>query len=169
MNMASIYDITGRAVALNEMANDEEVELEVFRDTLEAIEGEFDDKIESYCKVIKNIEGEAAAIAEEVKRLNAKKKAIENNVDRMKKVMFDAMKLMNKESAGGAVLKAKIQKNGGKLPLMIAEGTKPESLPFEFQKITYEVDNDAVREALDNGQELDFAKYGERGESLRIK
>ena len=167
--MASIYDITGRAVALNEMANDEEVELEVFRDTLEAIEGEFDDKIESYCKVIKNIEGEAAAIAEEVKRLNAKKKAIENNVDRMKKVMFDAMKLMNKESAGGAVLKAKIQKNGGKLPLMIAEGTKPESLPFEFQKITYEVDNDAVREALDNGQELDFAKYGERGESLRIK
>lgn len=167
--MASIYDITGRAVALNEMANDEEVELEVFRDTLEAIEGEFDDKIESYCKVLKNIEGEAAAIAEEVKRLTAKKKAIENNVDRMKKVMFDAMKVMNKETAGGAVLKAKIQKNGGKLPLMIAEGTKPESLPFEFQKITYEVDNDAVREALDNGQELDFAKYGERGESLRIK
>lgn len=167
--MASIYDITGRAVALNEMANDEEVELEVFRDTLEAIEGEFDDKIESYCKVLKNIEGEAAAITEEVKRLNAKKKAIENNVDRMKKVMFDAMKVMNKESAGGAVLKAKIQKNGGKLPLMIAEGTKPESLPFEFQKITYDIDNDAVREALDNGQELDFAKYGERGESLRIK
>ena len=83
--MASLYDITGRALALLQMADDEDIEDEVFKDTLDGIEGEFDDKIETYCKVIKNIEADAKAVAEELKRLQTKKKHLENTVDRMKK------------------------------------------------------------------------------------
>lgn len=163
--MATIYDITGRALELMSMAYDEDIEADVYRDTLEAIEGEFDDKIETYCKVIKNIEGDAKAVTEEIKRLQAKKKALENHVERMKATMYEAMQAVGKTSAGGKVLKATIQKNGGVLPLIVDE----ELLPDEFKKVSYSADNDAIRKALDEGTALPFAHYGERGESLRIK
>ena len=166
--MASLYDITGRALALLQMADDEDIEDEVFKDTLDGIEGEFDDKIETYCKVIKNIEADAKAVAEELKRLQAKKKHLENTVDRMKKTMYEAMKLTGKTSSGGTILKATIQKNGGALPL-IMDDPIAEDYPEEFRLIEYKANNEAIRKALDDGQALPFAHYGERGESIRIK
>lgn len=165
--MASLYDITGRALMLLSMADDADIEEDVLKDTLEGIEGEYDDKIEAYCKVVKNLEADAKAIAEEMKRLQAKRKYLENNIDRMKKTMFDSLKLMEKTSAGGKILKASIQKNGGKAPLVF--DVDEEDVPIEFQKVSVEPNNEVIREALDNGVELNFVHYGERGESLRIK
>lgn len=163
--MATLYDITGRALELMSMAEDEDIEEEVYRDTLEAIEGEFDDKIETYCKVIKNIEADAKAVGEEVKRLQGKKKTLENHVERMKRTVYEAMRAVGKTSAGGKILKADIRTNGGVRPLIVDESL----LPDEFKKVSYSADNDAIRKALDEGNELEFAHYGERGESLRIK
>ena len=163
--MATLYDITGRMVELLSIADDEDIEADVFKDTLEGLEGEYDDKIEAYCKAIKNMESDAKAFDEESKRLKAKKEKLEHNIDRMKKTVFESLKLMDKRSAGGKVLKASIQINGGRLPLVVEE----EKVPFEFQKVKTEPNNDAIRDALDAGVELDFAHYGERGESLRIK
>lgn len=163
--MATLYDITGRMFELLSIADDEDIEPEVFKDTLEGLEGEYDDKIEAYCKAIKNMESDAKAFDDESKRLKAKKEKLEHNIDRMKKTVFESLKLMDKRSAGGKVLKASIQINGGRLPLVVEE----EKVPFEFQKVKTEPNNDAIRDALDAGVELDFAHYGERGESLRIK
>lgn len=165
--MASLYDITGRMMELLAIADDEDIEPEVLADTLESIEGEYDDKIESYCKAIKNLEADAKAYDEESKRLKTKKEKAEANVKRMKAVVMESLKLMNRKSAGGKILKASIQANGGVLPLEVTVNAK--DLPFEYQKVTIEPDNGAIREALDKGVELDFAKYGERGESVRIK
>lgn len=163
--MATLYDITGRMLALVAMADDEDIEPEVLKDTLEGIEGEYDDKIEGYCKMIKNLEADMKAFDEEAKRLKAKKEKLAKNIERMKQTMFESLKLMNKTSAGGKVLKASIQKNGGVLPIVF----DADAVPFEFQKVKVEPNNEAIREALDAGVKLDFAHYGERGESLRIK
>lgn len=165
--MATLYDITGRMLELLSIADDEDIEPEVFKDTLEGIEGEYDDKIECYCKAIKNLESDMKAFDEESKRLKAKANRLEKNIDRMKNTVFESLKLMDKRSAGGKVLKASIRINGGKLPLVL--DCEPDKVPFEFQKVKTEPNNDAIREALDLGVELNFAHYGERGESLTIK
>lgn len=165
--MASLYDITGRALMLMSIADDEDIEEDVLKDTLEGIEGEYDDKIEAYCKVVKNLESDMKAFADEIKRLQAKKKCIENNIERIKKTIFDSLKLMEKTTAGGKILKASIQKNGGKAPLVF--DVKEDDVPIEFQKVSVEPNNEAIRDALDSGIELSFVHYGERGESLRIK
>lgn len=161
----NLYELTDELIQLQEMMS-EECEEQALLDTIEAVEGEFDAKIEGYCKVIKNLEADAKALKEESKRLSARQKSIENNISRMKNAMQTALTQTGRKEAGG-LLKAKIQKNGGMLPLILSEA--PERLPEAFRRVSYEADNEAIRKALDEGQELDFAEYGERGESLRIK
>ena len=165
--MAKLYELTGELIQLAEIGLEEDVDAEVFVDTLEAVEGEYDDKIEGYCKVIKNIEGDIDAVKKEIERLTARKKNMENNVQRMKDAMFNSMKVLGKTTAGGTILKASIQKNGGKLPLIVEKDAK--DLPDEFKVVEFKPDNMAIREALECGRELEFAHFGERGETIRIK
>jgi hypothetical protein len=71
---------------------------------------------------------------------------------------------VNEINAGDVTYK--LQNNGGVLPLIVDEGKQ---IPQRFTKVTIEKDNDLIRKALDDGEELDFARYGERGKQLRIK
>lgn len=165
--MATLYDITGRLLELAEMASEEDIDDEVLRDTFEAVEGEFDAKAEAYCMCIRNLESDADAIDAEVKRLTEKKRRLKNTTKRMKATLKDALTAVGKKSAGGQVIGCSIRKNGGKLPLIVSGD--PKDAPVELTKISLDFDKDAIREALDAGQKLDFAFYGERGESLTIK
>ena len=162
----NLYELTGSIREFMELCADPEAELDqqIIKDTLEGLDGAYDDKVEGWCKVIKNLDAEAKALKEEAKRLQGRQKTIENNIDRMKAALMESLKATGKIEAGG-LLKAKIQKNGGLLPVIVDDVEIPE----EYQKITIEANKEAIRDALDQGKELSFARYGERGESIRIK
>lgn len=164
--MSTLYELTEEMMALSEMMEDSETDEQVLLDTIEGVSGEYDAKIENYCKLIKNLDAESKALKEESKRLSARQKTIDGNISRLKAFMLESMRQVGKTEAGG-LLKAKIAKNGGMLPLKV--NVQPEELPEEYRRTVYETDNEAIRKALDEGKELDFAEYGERGESLRIK
>lgn len=166
--MASIYEVTGELLALMDMAEQEDMDPQALADTLEGLTGEFDDKVESWVKCIKNLEGEAKAVKDEAKRLADRARTIENNTKRMKETVLACLKALGKTEAG-VLLKAKVQKNGGVLPLVFLEGFEAKDAPELLRTIEYKFDNDAIREALDGGKDLGFVHYGERGESLRIK
>ncbi len=57
-----------------------------------------------------------------------------------------------------------IAKNGGKQALTIDR-----KVPKEYTKTIIENDTDKIRQALEEGKELPFARLEPRGESLRIK
>ena len=59
-----------------------------------------------------------------------------------------------------------VSKHGGQLPIEI--DLPPEELPAEYQRITVEPDKTRIREALGE-QPLPWARFGERGEGLRIR
>lgn len=162
----NLYELTGSIREFMELCTDPEAELDqqIIKDTLEGLDGAYDDKVEGWCKVIKNLDAEAKALKEESKRLQGRQKTIENNIDRMKSALMESLKATGKTEAGG-LLKAKIQKNGGLLPVIVDDVEIPE----EFQKVTIEANKEAIRDALEQGKELSFARYGERGESIRIK
>jgi hypothetical protein len=61
-----------------------------------------------------------------------------------------------------------IQKNGGKVPLIIAD-IDPSLVPVKYQKVTVTLDNDAIRADLDGGMSLPFARFGEVGFHLKIR
>ena len=162
--MAKLYEIVNDLQAFieqNEGLEDEQA----YKDTLEGLQGEFDDKVEQWCKAEKNIEAERDAVKAEVDRLMARLKALDNQTDRMKRTLMEYMNVAGLKKAGG-VIGAKIVKNGGKAPLII--DVDPIALPFDFQKVTISANNEAIRDALEHGKEIPGARIGERGEHIKI-
>ena len=164
--MSSLYEVTGNILALQEMLESPIDDEDILKDTLEAVQGEYEAKIESYCKVIRNIEADIEAIKTETKRLSEKKKVLENNIDRLKKAMFDSMKATNTNKVKGQIFTVAIQRNGGKLPVIVDVETS--ELPDDLVKVVESPDLEAIAKLIDSGN-TQYAHYGERGESLRIK
>ena len=164
--MSRLYEITGNILALQELLENPLDDEDILKDTLEAVQGEYEAKIESYCKVIRNIEADIEAFKIEDKRLSEKAKMLENNRDRLKKAMFESMKATNTDKVKGQLFTVAIQRNGGKLPVIVDVETA--YLPKELVKVTESPDLEAIAKLIDSGN-TQYAHYGERGESLRIK
>lgn len=161
-----LYELTADVMLLQEMLENELDDEQMLLDTLEGVQYEYEYKLEQYAKVIRNLEADAEALKVEADRLNAKRKVITNNIDKLKNHMFDSMKATNTPKIKGNILTVAIQKNGGKLPVIVDCDVK--DLPSHAVKVVESPDLEAIRKLIDAG-ECDFARYGERGESLRIK
>lgn len=166
--MSNLYEITGDLLQLQSMLEDD-VDPEVLADTLEAVQGEYEFKLESYCKVIKNLEADVVGIKAEEQRLSGKRKVLENNIERLKKAMFDSMKTTNTPKVKGQLFTVTIQKNGGKTPVITAPDADTSKLPDKLVIVTEKPNLEAIRELLEAGKSIEGFALGERGESLRIK
>lgn len=166
-----LYEITGELLALQELLENPLDDEDVLKDTLEAVQGEYEFKLESYCKVIKNLEADIVGIKAEVDRLSGKRKVLENNIDRLKKAMFESMKATNTPKVKGQLFTVAIQKNGGKAPINYDKEDKhiTDHLPDQLVVVTEKPNLDAIRELLEAGKSVEGFTLGERGESLRIK
>ena len=163
--MAKLYEIVAELqdfVTQNEGLEDEQA----YIDTLEALQGELDDKVGQWARCIKNLEGERDAIKAEGDRLTKRAKSIDNEVTHMKNTLLMYLKAAGVKKAGDNIIKASIVKNGGQAPLEI--DLIPVDLPEDFQKITIDADKEAIRAALEGGQQLEWARIGERGEHVKI-
>lgn len=161
-----LYELTADVMTLQEMLENEVEDEQMLLDTLEGVQYEYEYKLEQYAKVIRNLEADANAYKLEANRLNERRRVIENNIDRLKNHMFESMKATGINKVKGTLLNVSIQKNGGKLPVIVDCDVK--DLPESVVKVVESPDLEAIRKLLDAG-ECDFARYGERGESLRIK
>ena len=84
--MASIYEMTAQGRALYELLQADEIDEQTFADTLEAMGAA--EKVEAYCKVIKQLQSDAEMYKGEIDRLTARKKTAENGVERMKAALL---------------------------------------------------------------------------------
>lgn len=163
--MGTLYEITGDYLRLMQMLEDgDEFDAQVFNDTLEGIEGEFEVKADNYARIIKELLAESEKYAAEIGRMQKRQEVLANNADRLKKHLYNSMKLTGKTKFKTDLFSFGIQKNGGKQPMEIIPGA---DVPDEFCK--KEPDNAKIREALESGAELPFAILKERGEHLSIK
>lgn len=98
--MATLYELTAQAAELYDLLQTEEIDEQTFNDTLEAMgTGE---KVETYCKIIKQLQSDAEMFKTEIARLTARKQTAENSVDRMKAALLDYLTQsgQNKVKAG---------------------------------------------------------------------
>ena len=163
----TLYELNEDFKRLLAMAEEGDLDEEVLKDTLEAMEGEYEDKLDSYAIVIKDLESTIAKVDGEMSRLKDVRTRLSNNIDRMKRSVYTSMVATNHKKVQGEHFTWAIQKNGGKQKIAI---TKPvNEIPGEYFRVKYELDNEYIRMMLDSGADLDFAHYEERGESLRLK
>ena len=167
----NLYEVTGNILALQEMLESPVDDEQILKDTLEAVQGEYEQKIEGYCKVIRNIEADIEAFKIEAKRLSEKAKMLENNKNRLKKAMFDSMKATNTGNVKAGVFNVSIQRNGGVIPVIYDKNDNniTANLPDDLIVVTKTPSIDSIRELLEAGMVVEGFKLGERGESLRIK
>lgn len=165
--MASLYELKGEYLQLLNMLEDPEIEDQIVLDTLEGIDYELEIKAENYAKIIRELEGAVEVIKAEKKRLSDKQSKLEVNVKRLKDSLQEAMTATGKTKFKTDLFSFSIQKNGGALPVIVDVDTA--ELPDELALITKKPDLKAIGEYLKTHPDTEYAHYGDRGESLRIK
>ena len=165
--MSRLYEIAEQYKALEEMLYDGEIDEQVIRDTLEAIDMEFEDKADNYAKLIKGMKADAKTLKEEEERLYARRKALENRATWLMSQLEENMRFTGKTKFKTSLFSVNIQKNGGKQPLEITENLA--DIPMKFLIQQEPVPNkEAIREYLAD-HVVDWAELKPYGESLRIR
>ena len=140
-------------------------EMRVIEDTLEGVTGEIGIKADGYAVVIDRLLGESATRKKMADKLAKSAKALENHAESLKDKLKYCMEQMDTKKIEGEYFTFRIQKNGGKQSVKIKEGAE---VPQMFTRVIVEPDKELIRNALEDGQELDFAYLEERGTHLRI-
>lgn len=164
----NLYEITGDLVRLQELLEDPEVDQQMVEDCIKDTEEELEIKADGYVRVIKNLEGHIAAIDHELERLTKIKKSCKSGIDRLKGNLYESMITLNKREIPNDLFTIKIQKNGGKAPVIL-DVDSTDDLPDALVRIKEEPDMEAIRELIEKEGSCKYAHLGERGESLRIK
>ena len=125
------------------------------------------DKLENCCKYIKNEEAVIAGLKEEEERLNARRKAKENAIKRLKQLMQDAMNAAGEKKLPCGTFTVSIQNNA---PSVVMDEQYIENVPAEFLRMREpEVDKKKILEALKDGKNLDGLAHLQQTSSLRIR
>ena len=165
--MSTLYELTDDYLTLLEMAEDPDIDEQALKDTMEGIEGALEIKAEGYAKIIRMLEGDAAACDAESKRLRTKKQTLENNMQRMKAALQYAMQATGKTKCKTELFSFGIQKNPA--AVVIDEGYI-ENIPDRFLiPQDPQIDKKAIKEALKAGEDLEGIAHLEQTESLRIR
>lgn len=164
--MSTLYELNNQLLELLMMAEDPDVEEDVLKDTMEAVEGEIEVKADGYAKVIRQLEADKAGIKAEKDRLDKRAKAIDGNISRMKAALQVSMELCEKPKFKTELFSFNIQNNP--VSCVVDDSVDINQIPEEYLKITKTINKTALKEAIQNGQEFDYAHL-EQSRSLRIK
>lgn len=102
--MRHMYEIGADLQRVMELVADPETDWESIGDTVEMIEEEFLEKADAYGKVMKNVSGDIEeldadikTLKEEVARLTARKRGLENNVNFLKNTFLNVMQITGQQ------------------------------------------------------------------------
>lgn len=162
--MSTLFEITAEFNELYALATAEEVDEQVFNDTLESLTGELEVKGAGYVAVINQLDMEQKKAKELADQFKLKADVRANSIKRMKDALKVAMVQIGTDKIEAGDYTIKLQKNGGKQPLII-DGDVPESMC----KVILEPDKDRIRAAIEEGQDVGYAHLEERGQHVVIK
>lgn len=150
----SLYSLTGNFLALQEMMMDPDIDPEVIQDTIEAMDGDYEEKLNNCGKVITNLSALVAGIDEEEKRLKARKKTINNQIDRLKKNIKESMIALDKKKVKTELYSYTIK---GGVPSVVIDNT--DKIPKEFRTPQPDkIDMDGIKRLLKDSDK-DFNEY----------
>lgn len=153
--MANIYEIAAGITELFELMENSEADVseECFTDTFESLQGELEDKVNGWCRAIKNLQSDINDIKSEVKRLNDRRRSKENELEKMKSALMAVLTALGYEK----FKTAQFSLYGFKTDKLSITGDVPDE--FKKERISLEPDNAKIRNELAKGNELPFAMF----------
>lgn len=172
--MASLFDLSNRLASIEALLSEglpetPEADAELDRVLAEelATREQVEAKAEAYCGLISEMEALAAVRKAEADRVGKLAKQTAAQAERLRRALKEALVLLDLRKLSTTRYKISLRKAGGKAPLELDEFM----VPAEF--ITVETittpNKDLIRQRLDAGEVLEFARYGERQDTLLIK
>lgn len=164
--MNELFKLVGEYQEIYDKLTDPEMDEESVEGMLAVIATDIKEKAAGYAVVRDRIKMELAACKEHRKEWEAREKTRENNLKRLDKTIVTAMDQLGLQDLKAGEVVFHVQNAGGQLPLIVDENA---TVPERFTKLTIENDNALIRKALDSGEKLDFAHFGNRSRILRVK
>lgn len=135
---------------------------------LDALEAEQSDTVEHRVALVRQCEMEADELEARAQTL-MRRAAIRRNVAKHEREqLHQHMTVTGQARIDTPHGRVSVVRNGGKLRINYADAIDPATLPEQFVRVRREIDSEAVRDALDRGETLPFARFAERGTHLRI-
>lgn len=157
----NIFEMTVAANQLYDLLTSGEIDEQTFNDTLQAMGTE--EKLESYCKVIRQLEADAEMLKAEKERIDKKIKVAENAVNRMKKAIIDFMKASGSTKSTAGTFTVSLSTS--KATKIIDENLIPKKY---FIKQEPKIDKKAIWEMLKSGAKVEGCEL-QINEGVRIK
>ena len=159
--MKSLFNITAEAQAIASALEEGELSPEM-KTALSINQNELQEKAINYAYVIKTVESDISTIDEEIKRLQALKKAKSNAIDRMKEAVVNAMSIYGLEKVETPTLKLSIRRSES------VEVLDNLDERYTTTKVTVTPDKIRIKNAIKAGEKVDGARIVENY-SLQIK
>lgn len=163
--MFKMYDLTEMYLNIWDLVNDEETDLDSLELALQEVEENITVKAENMAKLIKNIEGNVKVLKDEEKRLQGKRRALENKIVGIKDYLEYQLRNMDLKKVQGDIFTVAIQKNPPTVKF-----TDEELIPEKYKEqiITVKIPKKAILDDIKEGIEVPGAEMIQ-GESLRIR
>ena len=171
--MPTLYEITEDMRAIDDLLMEAEGDgsdpavLDAIEKWIAELDINLQDKVDGYASYISELLARAEARKAESDRLAALAKTGRNTATRLKDRLMWAMQERGLKKVETPRFVVSVRENGGKLPLDVQ--VPGSELPPRFQQVTIDPDNDAIRNALDAGEEIDGCTLMERGQHLSVR
>lgn len=157
----TLYEMTTTAMYLYDLMQNGEIDEQTVDDTLESIR--VADKLEDYCKVIRQLEADADAYKAEKDRFAEKQKRAEKSIERMNAAIIAYMNATGKEKEKCGVFDIKVS-HSKSVNIVDADKIPQEFLLEQMPKISVS----AIRKALMNGETVSGAEL-KTNDNVKIK
>ena len=169
--MPSLFQLSEEILQLRQILDSTEHEA----DTIDAVEAylttlsqDRDKKLDNYAALMRELEARARIRQDEAKRLEAIAKRDLDTVERLKERLRLVFTMHEWRSVETDRFRITLAQNGGKQKLVVS--VPPEDLEDRFRRTETKIlsDNDALREALADGEVIEGVHLEDRGTTIRI-
>ena len=168
----SLFDLSNEFFALKDLidndleVNDETGEItdnsELLKELFENLKLSLEDKLDNTQRYVLTLNGEADILAKEIKRLQARKQALENKADRLTEMMKNSILSSGQTKFKTSLYNFNIKKTES------VEVRDLDLIPRAYLRIKKEADKTAIKKAIKDGLFIDGCKIVEN-KSLVVK
>lgn len=134
---------------------------------LAKLEADLKNKADDYVGIIRQMEGFGRDCKDEAKRLGERAAMWDRKADCLRTRLLQAMRALKTDKISTARNTVSVCMNNSTPVVMVPGAMVPDD--YMIVKQVESVNMDAIRERLNAGDELSFARLGQRGTHLRIK